>query len=72
MLTPMRRSSWGWEERLSIAVVVVLFLAFLRPMFGISHPLGYENLTARLISAVIMSAMSSSFAGGILYIVLKA
>jgi hypothetical protein len=68
----MQRSAWDWRERLSVAVAVVLFLVFLRPMFDVSHPMGSDNLTARLIAAVFMSALCSSGGAALLYLMLKA
>jgi hypothetical protein len=56
----VRRSPWNWKERLLLAVAVVLFFLFLGPLFENSHPLGSENVTVRLIAAVLLSALCSA------------
>jgi hypothetical protein len=67
----MRRSSWQWKEKLSVAISVALFLIFLGPMFKQSHPMGSNDFTVRIIGDVFLSGISAVVGGAFLYFMLK-
>jgi hypothetical protein len=67
---PMRRPHW--KDWLVVAAWIGLFFLFLRPIFDHAHPFGSDNLTVRLASAIIFSAMVSGGIAAFLGLILSA
>lgn len=63
---------WDRKEKICLGVAIAGFFILLRPMFDISHPMGSEDLTLRLIASVLLSATLSCGGSFMLYIFLKA